>query len=121
MTEFSFENLSAPMGLASVGPSLSAEGEFNGWHGIKSRLTEFAQLPNAFHLLESIYDIKDHAVARSMLEEWREGVFSQMPKVTVLTDIEMQGALGGYCSELGTIFMSESITRNDFRTGQVLL
>jgi pimeloyl-ACP methyl ester carboxylesterase len=121
MTEFSPENLSAPMGLAGDVPNLYAEGEFNSWHSIKSRLTEFAQLPNAYQLLESVFDIQDHKAARTTLNEWREGVLSHLPKVSVLTDAEMQGSLGGYSSQLNTIFLSHSANSYDFITGQVLL
>ena len=105
MTEFTLEDLSAPMGLLGIRTGLFAEGEFNGWYGIKSRLTEFAQLPNAYQLLESVFDIQDHKAARTTLNEWREGVFSHLPAVSLLTDVEMQGALGGYSSALNTIFL----------------
>jgi pimeloyl-ACP methyl ester carboxylesterase len=121
MTEFSLEELSAPTGLAGNWTGMFAEGEFNGWHGIKSRLTEFAQSPNAYQLLESVFEIQDHNAARTTLNEWREGVFSHLPKVSVLTDVEMQGALGGYSSALNTIFLSHSVNRYDLITGQVLL
>jgi len=121
MTEFSLEDLSAPMGLSGIRTGLFAEGEFDGWYGIKSRLTEFAQLPNAYQLLESVFDIQDHKAARTTLNEWREGVFNRLPTVSVLTDVEMQGALGGYSSALNMIFLSHSVNSHDLITGQVLL
>jgi len=88
---------------------------------VPSRLSEFAQLPNAYQLLESVFDIQDHKAARTTLDEWREGAFSQLPRISILTDAETQGALGGYSSELNTIFLSDSANRYDIITGQVLL
>lgn len=121
MTEFPLEDITSPIGLAGDSPILGAEGGFRGWESTKLKLMEFAQLPNAYQLLDSIFEINDHKVARTTLNEWSEGVFSQLPKVSILSDVEMGGALGGYSSELTTIFLSDSVNRHDIITGQVLL
>jgi surface antigen len=120
MTEFSLEKISSPMGLAGVCPSFAAEGEFNGWNWIKSRLTEFAQLPNAYLLLDSVFDIKDQYAACTTLNEWKDGIFSQLPVISVLADVEMQGALGGYSSDTRNIYLAKSIAGVDSITGKVL-
>jgi hypothetical protein len=121
VSHFFVEDPSAPVGFAAASLGLLDEGGFKGWEGIKASLAEFAQLPDAYQLLDSIFDIKDHQAARTTLSEWREGVFDQLPRVSVLTDAEMQGAHGGYSSELNTIFLSHSVNSHDLITGQVLL
>ena len=104
MNDLFFEALPDPMRLSGIGTTFPGESGFTGWESVKGNLMQFAQLHNAYELLESVFDIKDHRVARTTLDEWREGVFNQLPRISVLTDVEMQGALGGYSSELNTVF-----------------
>jgi pimeloyl-ACP methyl ester carboxylesterase len=120
MSEFP-EDIPVQMMFAGVAPNVLTESKFNGWECIRTTLAEFAQLPHAYQLLDSIFDIKDHQIVHTTLNEWREGVYSRLPGVSVLTDGEMQGALGGYSAELNSIFLSDSVNGHDFITGQVLL
>jgi len=120
VSHFFVEDPSAPVGFAAASLGLLDEGGFKGWEGIKASLTEFAQLPHAYQLLDSIFDIKDRQAAHTTLNAWREGVFDQLPRVSVLTDAEMQGALGGYSSEYRRVFLAESIAGIDSITGKVL-
>ena len=121
MNDLFFEALPDPMRLSGISTTFLGESGFTGWESVNGNLMQFAQLHNAYELLESVFDIKDHWAARTMLDEWREGVFNQLPRISVLTDVEMQGALGGYSSEFNTIFLSNTVTRYDSITGQVLL
>jgi hypothetical protein len=70
MSELFLQDHAAPMRIASVSPPCLSEGGYSGWEGVQTSLAEFAQLPNAYQLLENIFDIKNHKVAGNILNEW---------------------------------------------------
>ncbi|WOD40809.1 pre-peptidase C-terminal domain-containing protein [Nodosilinea sp. E11] len=87
------------------------------FEGIRSSLHQLALSSNAFEELNRIFEITNLNAAATRLEGWAEGVFSDLPDISVLSDEVLGGALGAYSADRNTIYLAESLMHPDSLTG----
>jgi Ca2+-binding RTX toxin-like protein/pimeloyl-ACP methyl ester carboxylesterase len=74
---------------------------------VKGKLQQAAASPDLF--VQVFGDKANTAELRSVIEEWRGGIFSQLPSVQVISAADMNGADGAYASSTQKIYLSDAL------------
>lgn len=74
----------------------------------QTKLTEFSLALGSAEQMELIFGRNfDRSVANSLLEDWQNGNFTNLPQIQILRASDLNGANAGFASSNNTIYISE--------------
>ena len=84
---------------------------------VKDQLFQFSQSSVAIDVLESIFNVADASVAKTIVEDWQNNIFSTIPNIRILEATVLSGAKGAYSAQTNEIYLSDSLLKTDNLTG----
>lgn len=87
----------------------------------QTKLTEFSLAPKSAEQMELIFGRNfDRSVANSLLEDWQNGNFTNLPQIQILRASDLNGANGGFARSNNTIYLSEQFLTANTKNVEVI-